>query len=122
MDDGTPFFLLCPPSPSPSLTLLSFCQWSSLESHTKPPYTLTLKSNGCIIFIAALSPSKLLVTSKHSIGSVQGVLESHAQVGERWLRCHLEQVGKTTEQLAEVLWEKNWTAVAEVSHRFSLID
>jgi tRNA ligase len=35
-----------------SLTPLSFCQWSSLESHTKPPYTLTLKSNGCIIFIA----------------------------------------------------------------------
>ncbi|KAH9961179.1 RNA ligase-domain-containing protein [Russula compacta] len=88
--------------------------WSSLESHTKPPYTLTLKSNGCIIFIAALSPSKLLITSKHSVGPVQGVPESHAQAGERWLRHHLEQVGKTTEQLAGVLWEKNWTAVAEL--------
>ncbi|KAI0826327.1 RNA ligase-domain-containing protein [Irpex lacteus] len=42
--------------------------WASLESHTKPPYTLTLKSNGCIIFIAALTPTKLLVTSKHSLG------------------------------------------------------
>ena len=107
---------------SVSLTLLSFCQWSSLETHTKPPYTLTLKSNGCIIFIAALSPSKLLVTSKHSVGPIQGVFESHAQAGERWLRHHLEQAGKTTEQLAGVLWEKNWTAVAEVSHQFSLFD
>ncbi|KAI0303896.1 RNA ligase-domain-containing protein [Russula brevipes] len=88
--------------------------WSSLETHTKPPYTLTLKSNGCIIFIAALSPSKLLVTSKHSIGPLQGIPESHAQAGERWLRHHLDQVDKTTEQLAEVLWEKNWTAVAEL--------
>ncbi|KAI9511017.1 RNA ligase-domain-containing protein [Russula earlei] len=88
--------------------------WSSLEAHTKPPYTLTLKSNGCIIFIAALSPSKLLITSKHSLGPIQGTPESHAQAGERWLLRHLEQVGKTTEQLAKVLWEKNWTAVAEL--------
>jgi tRNA ligase len=105
-------------SPPPHCTSLcrsfSFHKWSSLESHTKPPYTLTLKSNGCIIFIAALSPSKLLITSKHSVGPVQGVPESHAQAGERWLRQHLEQVGKTTEQLAGILWEKNWTAVAEV--------
>jgi tRNA ligase len=105
--------------PTALLTVLFFYQWESLETHTNPPYTLTLKSNGCIIFIAALSPSKLLITSKHSVGPVQGVPESHAQAGERWLRYHLEQVGKTTEQLAEALWEKNWTAVAEVSRPFS---
>jgi tRNA ligase len=93
-----------------------FCKWPSLEARTKPPYTLTLKSNGCIIFIAALSQSQILITSKHSIGPIQGVSESHAQAGERWVRQHLEQVGKTTEQLAKVLWERNWTAVAEVSH------
>ncbi len=74
------------------LTFLGFRKWSSLEAHTKPPYILTLKSNGCIIFIA------------------------HAQAGERWLRRHLGQVEKTTEELAKVLWEKHWTAVAEVSH------
>lgn len=87
--------------------------WASLESHTKPPYTLTLKSNGCIIFIAALTPTKLLVTSKHSLGSREGG-ESHANVGERWLRKHLADAGKTEEQLAQVLWEKKWTAVAEL--------
>lgn len=101
------------------LTFLLFLKWSSLEAHTKPPYTLTLKSNGCIIFIAALTPSQVLVTSKHSLGPVQNASESHAQAGERWLRRLLEQVGKTTEELAKVLWEKKWTAVAEVSYPLS---
>ncbi|TFY66796.1 hypothetical protein EVG20_g4297 [Dentipellis fragilis] len=88
--------------------------WAALEAHTKPPYALTLKSNGCIILIAALTPTKLLVTSKHSLGPVPGQEESHAQVGERWLRKHLTDAGKTVEGLAHTLWEKNWTAVAEL--------
>ena len=75
---------------------------------------MTLKSNGCIIFIGALTPTKLLVTSKHSLGPIQGVPISHAQMGENWLLKHLEKSGKTTEQLASVLWEENLTAVAEV--------
>ncbi len=40
--------------------------------NTNPPYTLTFKSNSCIIFTAALSPSQLLITSKHSSELVQG--------------------------------------------------
>ncbi|KAL1941803.1 hypothetical protein VTO73DRAFT_6803 [Trametes versicolor] len=89
--------------------------WASLETHTAAPYTLTLKSNGCIIFIAALTPTQLLVTSKHSLGpSPSATGESHAQVGERWLRKHLADCGKTEEQLARTLWDKNWTAVAEL--------
>ncbi|KAH9830093.1 RNA ligase-domain-containing protein [Rhodofomes roseus] len=88
--------------------------WASLESHTGPPYTLTLKSNGCIIFIAALTPTKLVVTSKHALGPSNASGESHAQVGERWLRQHLADSGKTEEQLAKKLWDKNWTAIAEL--------
>ncbi|KAG5731794.1 hypothetical protein E4T56_gene1573 [Termitomyces sp. T112] len=88
--------------------------WSSLESHTASPYTLSLKSNGCIIFIAALTPSKLLITSKHSLGPVSGVQLSHAEAGEAWLRKYLAQKGRTEEDLAKRLWEKNWTAVAEL--------
>lgn len=64
--------------------------------------------------MAALSPDKLLITSKHSLGPVAGADESHAQVGERWLMKHLEDAGKTPEQLAAYLWEKQWTAVAEL--------
>ena len=76
-------------------------------------YTLSLKSNGCIIFIAPISSSKLIVTSKHALGP-QGGAETHSEVGHRWLRKHLLEKGKTEEQLASELWEKNWTAVAEV--------
>ncbi|KAI0824940.1 RNA ligase-domain-containing protein [Trametes gibbosa] len=89
--------------------------WASLETHTAAPYTLTLKSNGCIIFIAALTRTQLLVTSKHSLGPAPSASgESHAQAGERWLRKHLERSGKTAEQLARTLWDEKWTAVAEL--------
>ena len=82
---------------------------------------LTLKSNGCIIFIAALTPTELVVTSKHSLGNKPGAAgESHAQVGQRWLKKHLADVGKTEEQLARVLWDKKWTAVAEVGHNLQV--
>ncbi|KAJ3493588.1 hypothetical protein NLJ89_g10983 [Agrocybe chaxingu] len=88
--------------------------WASLEEHTAPPYTLSLKSNGCIIFIAALTPTKLVVTSKHSLGPVGNSPLSHAQAGEAWLRKYLEKLEKKEEDLAAVLWEKNWTAIAEL--------
>ncbi|KAF4596671.1 hypothetical protein EYR38_008059 [Pleurotus pulmonarius] len=88
--------------------------WPSLEAHTAAPYTLTLKSNGCIIFIAALTPTKVVVTSKHSLGPVVGAQCSHAQMGERWLRKYLDEKGRTEEEFAKVLWEKNWTAILEL--------
>ena len=45
-----------------------FLMWFSLEAHTAIPYTLALKSNRCTIFIGVLSSSKLVITSKHSLG------------------------------------------------------
>jgi tRNA ligase len=83
-------------------------QWEALEHHTAPPYTLTLKSNGCIIFIAAISPDKVIVTSKHSLTS------EHAEVGLEWLEKIVTGKGYTMEQFAATLWEKKWTAIAEV--------
>ena len=94
-------------------------QWDGLTHHTAAPYTLSLKSNGCIIFIGALTPSKILVTSKHSLGKLPGK-QSHAQVGERWLRKYFEKMGKTEEQFAKVLWDNNWTAIAEVRFLFGV--
>ncbi|KAJ7255821.1 RNA ligase-domain-containing protein [Mycena haematopus] len=89
--------------------------WAALESHTTAPYTLSLKSNGCIIFIAALTPEKLLVTSKHAMGPAKGVKKlSHADAGERWVRKYLAEKGRAESDLAGVLWEENWTAVAEL--------
>ncbi|KAH7881898.1 RNA ligase-domain-containing protein [Phlebopus sp. FC_14] len=95
--------------------------WSCLSMHTGPKYTLSLKSNGCIIFIAPISPSKLIVTSKHSLGPMQGVPETHAEVGHRWLKTHLSSKGKTEEELAACLWEKKWTAIAEVGREQKLL-
>ncbi|KAJ7594862.1 RNA ligase-domain-containing protein [Mycena floridula] len=88
--------------------------WQAIEEHTVGPYNLSLKSNGCIIFIGALSPTKLLITSKHSLGPVDGKGTSHAQAGEGWLRKYLAQKGRTEEDLAGVLWKNNWTAISEL--------
>ncbi|PPQ75903.1 hypothetical protein CVT24_001023, partial [Panaeolus cyanescens] len=88
--------------------------WPSLEAHTSGPYTLSLKSNGCIIFIAALTPTQLLVTSKHSLGGNENAALSHAVAGERWLQKYIERKGKTEKDMAKELWERNLTAVAEL--------
>ncbi|ORY74143.1 RNA ligase-domain-containing protein [Protomyces lactucae-debilis] len=89
-------------------------KWQALEQTTSGPYDLTLKSNGCIIFLAALPNGELLVTSKHSLGARSDTAESHAQRGEYWIKRHLEKVGKTTKELAHVLQKHNITAVAEL--------
>ncbi|GAB1521195.1 tRNA ligase [Rhizoctonia solani] len=88
--------------------------WEALEIHTTSPYTLTLKSNGCIIFMAALTPTELIVTSKHALGDIEGASVSHAQKGEEWLEKHLKSVGKTRKDFAKTLFDRNLTAVAEL--------
>lgn len=40
-----------------------------MKRHTKGPYRLTLKSNGCLILISALTPEHVIVASKHSLGT-----------------------------------------------------
>ncbi|KAJ4470018.1 RNA ligase [Lentinula edodes] len=88
--------------------------WSSLKMHTAAPYTLSLKSNGCIIFIGALTPEKLVITSKHSLGPIGQSEKSHAEAGEGWLKRYLEEKGRTEAELAKTLWDNNWTAIAEL--------
>lgn len=89
-------------------------EWRNVEEHTRGPYELSVKENGCIIFIAGLDDGTLLVCSKHSTG-VRGDVElSHAIAGERWVGRHLKSVGKTKEELARKLREMNATAVAEL--------
>lgn len=122
-------------------------QWEAIEKHSEPPYHLTLKSNGCLILISALSPSELLVASKHSLGTTttetdlreveaklkdvkldsgsqadtpaeEPASKAHAEVGREWVARTLERSGKTSEELAKRLWDENLTAVLEVSARF----
>lgn len=88
--------------------------WESIASRTKPPYELTLKENGCIIFLAGLEDGTLLVCSKHSTGGRDDIQMSHASAGEHRIEKQLATVGKTKSDLARELHSRNATAVAEL--------
>jgi hypothetical protein len=45
----------------------------------------------------------------------EGQSRQHAEVGREWLHRTLRKSGKTEADLASVLWQKNMTAVLEVS-------
>lgn len=89
-------------------------KWENILTRTKGPYELTLKENGCIIFIAGLEDDTLLVCSKHSTGDRSDLAVSHASAGEIRLERQLAAVGKTKEDLARELRRRNVTAVAEL--------
>lgn len=90
-------------------------KWEHLEKATDKPYVLSLKQNGCIIFIGALDSKTLLVSSKHSIGARADLAgESHSERGRIWLKKHLLAAGKTELDLAGVLFANNLTAVCEL--------
>ncbi|KAK3688335.1 fungal tRNA ligase phosphodiesterase domain-containing protein [Podospora appendiculata] len=89
-------------------------KWSSILKRTKGPYELTLKENGCIIFVSGLEDDTLLVCSKHSTGPRSDVELSHAVAGERRIEKQLERIGKTKQDLARELRRRNVTAVAEL--------
>ena len=89
-------------------------KWENVLQRTQGPYELSVKENGCIIFISGLEDGTLLVCSKHSTGARQDTDVSHAVAGERWVEKHLAAVGKTTKDLARELRSRNVTAVAEL--------
>lgn len=89
-------------------------EWKNVEKHTRGPYELSVKENGCIIFIAGLDDDTLLVCSKHSTGARGDVELSHAMAGEQWVEKHLKTVGKTKKDLARRLRDMNATLVAEL--------
>ncbi|KAL4766108.1 tRNA ligase [Aspergillus foveolatus] len=93
---------------------VSATQWRNIEAHTEGPYELSVKENGCIIFISGLEDGSLLVCSKHSTGARADTDRSHAQVGEEWIERHVATVGKSTAGLARQLREMNATAVGEL--------
>jgi len=89
-------------------------KWENIKTRTKGPYELTLKENGCIIFISGLADGTLLVCSKHSTGSRGDAEASHASAGEKSLEKQLARIGKTKQDLARELRKRNVTAVAEL--------
>ncbi|KAI0421111.1 RNA ligase-domain-containing protein [Xylaria grammica] len=93
---------------------VSDTKWENIKLKTRGPYELTLKENGCIIFISGLEDETLLVCSKHSTGDRSDVEVSHASAGERWVNKQLATIGKTREEFARELRRRNVTAVAEL--------
>lgn len=89
-------------------------RWDNIEARTQPPYELTLKENGCIIFVSGLEDDTLLVCSKHSTGDRSDVEISHASAGQRLIEAQLQKIGKTSQDLARELRKRNTTAVAEL--------
>ncbi|KAF5022334.1 hypothetical protein F66182_5621 [Fusarium sp. NRRL 66182] len=89
-------------------------KWKNISTKTQGPYELTLKENGCIIFIAGLEDDTLIVCSKHSTGDRDDIQVSHASAGEKRIEEQLASVGKTKADLARELRKKNATAVAEL--------
>lgn len=89
-------------------------EWRNIETQTRGPYELSVKENGCIIFIAGLADGTLLVCSKHSTGSRKDIDVSHSDAGTQWVERHLASVGKNKTDLARKLREMNATAVAEL--------
>lgn len=89
-------------------------KWDNMMAKTQPPYELTLKENGCIIFISGLEDGTLLVCSKHSTGDRADVNLSHASAGEARLEQQLVAMGKTKADFARELRQRNATAVAEL--------
>lgn len=89
-------------------------KWSNIIQNTLGPYELSVKENGCIIFISGLDDGTLLVCSKHSVGDREDVDVSHAVVGERWVDRQLASLGRSRGDLARELRKRNATAVAEL--------
>ncbi|KAJ5799306.1 uncharacterized protein N7518_001374 [Penicillium psychrosexuale] len=89
-------------------------EWRNIEKNTRGPYELSVKENGCIIFISALEDDTLLVCSKHSTGARDDTKVSHAQAGERWVERHVSSVNRSVKELARTLREMNVTAVGEL--------
>lgn len=89
-------------------------EWRYVRNQTKGPYELSVKENGCIIFVSGLEGDKLLVCSKHSTGPRKEADISHAVAGEKAVDKQLAAVGKTRSDLAKELRRRNVTAVAEL--------
>ncbi|KAJ3058770.1 hypothetical protein HDU98_005160 [Podochytrium sp. JEL0797] len=96
-----------------------------LTANTSGPYEITVKENGCIIFLSAFH-GRLVVTSKHALHAplastgqypVPNVENkpSHAQKGDEWVDFHLKSRNKSRDELARFLESNNVTAVFELA-------
>lgn len=78
------------------------------------PFDVTLKENGCIIFIGGMKNGELVVCSKNSTGDRKDLTKNHATEGEIQIYKQLAKINRTDRQLGQFLYDNNLTAVAEL--------
>src|SRR5690349_3598134 len=54
-------------------------EWANVKKNTRGPYEISVKENGCIIFVSDMEDGSLLVCSKHSTGA-----RADVEVSMRW--------------------------------------
>jgi tRNA ligase len=91
-------------------------KWQWIEERTSGPYYLSLKENGCIVFMSGLEDGTLLVTSKNSTGPREDAPNerNHSYVALKWVERHLAKSGYSKKDLAMELRRLNVTAVGEL--------
>lgn len=91
-------------------------KWQWVEDRTSGPYYVSLKENGCIVFMSGLEDGTLLVTSKNSTGPREDSPNerNHSYVASKWVERHLAKSGYTKKDLAMELRRLNVTAVGEL--------
>lgn len=90
-------------------------QWDALEAETAGPYEVTVKENGCIIFVSHHPNSGLLVASKHSLGDPDATDKiTHQRMGEIWLDKHLALGNRDQGSLERFLRHFDVTLVFEL--------
>ena len=81
---------------------------SMLQNGGNGCFHVTVKENGCIIFISAIE-NDLLISSKYSLD-----LESHVAKGTEWLLKSLDKIGKSKDDLFRFLKSYKITLVCEL--------
>ncbi|KAJ7633714.1 RNA ligase-domain-containing protein [Mycena rosella] len=82
---------------------------ATIAMNTVGPYIVSPESRAPVVFIAALTPEKLLVVSNFSPLGREAVAVARAH-----LKTSLARKGLTEAHLASVLRARNWTAVAQL--------
>lgn len=91
-------------------------KWPWLEENSEGPYYVTLKENGCIVFMSGLEDGTLLVTSKNSTGPRQDAPNeaNHSYVASTRIERALAASGHSKLELAKELYDLNATLVGEL--------
>ncbi|SCU98293.1 LADA_0H11936g1_1 [Lachancea dasiensis] len=90
-----------------------FTSWDWLSANTVGPYDVTVKENGCIIFVSGLEDGTLLICSKHSTGARDDTDRNHSIAGEKFLAKQLQEHNIDSRALGLELYDMNATVVAE---------